>query len=104
MGRKKITKDMIEFILNEFSETRNSDEKLFAKILGIYKIYIRDLDVVTACNFLTRCRRKFHQNNMFLPTDPEVINRRKNLSEIYKRQYVHTKKDEPCKVAIFNDF
>ena len=52
---------MVRFVLENFEESRNSDEKLFMAILEIYDIYIWDLCIVKSCSLLKRERAKFNQ-------------------------------------------
>lgn len=85
--KKLITKDMIEAVLISNPETRNSDELLFWWVMNIYNIYIHDIEVVKAGNNVKRVRAKFNQKGMYLPTNEKIVEKRKKLSEIYKRMY-----------------
>lgn len=72
-------KDLVEHILINDEESRNSDKRMLWKILQYYglKLSYEEFKQVPTFESFTRMRRKIqHDRNELLPTDPEVIEKR----------------------------
>ncbi|MFW6233130.1 MAG: hypothetical protein ACOC3Z_00540, partial [Nanoarchaeota archaeon] len=69
-------KDLVEHILINDEESRNSDKRLIWKILQYYGLRLdyNEFKKINSFESFTRMRRKLqHERNELLPTDPEVI-------------------------------
>ena len=87
-----ITKQMIENVLDNYPDTRNSDLALGNKICTVYNIYLLMIDWMTEANFISRTRRRFQQMWLYLPTDKKVQQRRGQLREAMREEYTPSKK------------
>jgi len=85
-------KDKVEYVLRTYPTSRNSDELLWWLVLkifypdvyeefrkGVKRGYIPYdvLKKIPKFETISRIRRKFNEKCMYLPTDEEVLNRRK---------------------------
>ena len=84
-----VDKDSIEFVLKEEMCTNESDEVLLEYFLKIYhpRIEIPFKNIVSACNLLTRIRRKFNQEWKYLPQNPQVLYKRRILQRAFADEY-----------------
>lgn len=78
---------MVEDILRDDKFARNSDETLFREICNRNHINIYELDLVKTCNTVKRWRADFNHHNMYLPTDPKIIKRRKLLEIACREEF-----------------
>ena len=92
--RLKTIKDRVEWILENYPETRNDD-------FYLYIIYVREFEpelskhidyipynlIKKAPRFETirRMRQKLQEAGLYPPTDPEVMKKRKRLARIYQK-------------------
>jgi len=92
--RLKTTKERVEYILENYPETRNDDlylwliyVRLFDKVLSKYirRIPYGVIKRATRPETLSRVRRKIQEEGRLLPTDPKVLKRRRRLEELYRR-------------------
>lgn len=100
---------MVENVLKNNPETRNSDKKLFIEIvktfygelIGEYdSILLNDLFQLPNYDTVSRWRRKFQEDGHFMPTDASVIKvRNENKKTIRKELGYDTGKDR----AIFDN-
>ena len=91
--RLRTVKSRVEYVLENYPETRNDDRYLWLIYIRLFcpemSKYIRFIpyDVLkNAPTFETirRCRQKIQEQGMYLPTDPEVLARRRRLAEAYR--------------------
>ncbi|GIW49171.1 MAG: hypothetical protein KatS3mg079_647 [Caloramator sp.] len=80
-------KQQVEFILNNYPETRNDDKKLTAYILKeFYKVNLID-DIckpeIPSLESIRRCRQKLQEQGKYQATE-KVKKRRTELQETYK--------------------
>lgn len=84
--------DKVAFILEHFPETRNSDNLLcvmYWKLVDGAK-YVDDIQFATNPEVIRRARQKIqNEHKRFLPTDPEIVKRRRIEAEIV-RQEIHS--------------
>ena len=77
-------KDVVEEVLAEDKRARNNDKWLIIQVLRRmgFKIYIdyRQLDDMPAFESITRCRRKFQEQGLYLP-DEKVREGRREAEE-----------------------
>jgi len=94
LERLRTIKDRVEYILSNYPDARNSD--LYLTILYLRKYtelgkYIKYIPYENIKKYdgifetIRRTRQKVQEEGRFLPTDPEVINKRKKLSERFRR-------------------
>ena len=97
---KKEFKDMEERVLRVLESSmlsRNSDKWLIFEVLQLLKfktigktvlINFNDLEDVPSFETITRCRRKIqNKDNKFLPTDPQVLVKRRFKEEQVRAYY-----------------
>lgn len=91
----ELEKDHVRFILEEEPETANSDEELFKTFLKVYYpgIPFPFKNIVKVCNSLTRIRRKLNQEWLCLPTDTNVLRKRRQLEKAHADEYRTTKRE-----------
>ena len=92
--RLRTVKERVEYLLDKYPNTRNSDLYLiilylrYFTELGKYIKYI-PYDVIKKYDGITetirRMRQKIQEEGRYLPTDPEVLKRRRKLYELYRR-------------------
>ena len=94
LQRLKTVKDRVEYILENYPESRNDDFYLwllyvrtFDKNLSNYIKFIPYRLIKNAVKFetISRVRRKIQEEGRLLPTDPKVLEKRRRLSKIYQR-------------------
>lgn len=78
---------MVEEVLKDDKDCRNSDEKLFRTICNRNHINIYELDLVKACNAVKRYRADLNHHFNYLPTEPKVIKARKLLAEKCREEF-----------------
>jgi len=94
LERLRTTKERVEYILGKYPDARNSD--LYLVILYLRKYtelgkYIRYIPYEIIRKYdgifetIRRTRQKIQEEGRFLPTDPEVIRKRKRLAEKFRR-------------------
>lgn len=90
----RTTKERVEYILKKYPQTRNNDMylwimyvKTFVPELSKYTKYIpyEIFEKATPFETITRARRKIQEEGKYLPTDPEVLKKRRKLAEVYRR-------------------
>ncbi len=81
-------KYMVQTILERYPVTRNSDKVLYyhiaTDVVGV-KVDYQEWERLFAISFVSvrRVRQKFQEENMYLPTDPEIAaQRRRNAFEM----------------------
>lgn len=86
-AQRKVKANVFE-ILEAFEETRNSDKALLLKYWEIWdeidlgQTFARDfLTKGTSVESITRARRTIQSTGLFLPTDVEVLRKRRILAE-----------------------
>ncbi|MEW6610674.1 MAG: hypothetical protein AB1352_03575 [Patescibacteria group bacterium] len=83
----KTLKAQVEHVLSLHTETRNSDAELTRVLCSVFHNNTNDLtrpayDPVKIATSVERCRRKFNEDNRFLPTLESVARQRKmNMDE-----------------------
>jgi hypothetical protein len=87
----KVWKQQVEFVLEEFPETRSDDRKLCNKLLTIYWMTLQQVNYVQFVLTVVKARQKIQREWKCL-WDPEVVNHRRRLSAIIKSEQVMTKK------------
>jgi len=66
-------KKIVEYVLRQMPSTRNNDKQLIREVI----IYCLDNDIkVPAYETITRSRRKFNEDGLFLPDDNIAKGRR----------------------------
>ena len=90
----KTIKERVEYILQHYPEARNDDFYLYLIYVRLFEPelsgYIRfiPLDLVkTATRFETirRIRQKIQEEGRYLPTDPQILEKRRKLAKIYRQ-------------------
>jgi hypothetical protein len=91
------TKDLVEKVLREHEEARNNDFYLvylclkeLLKPKGIYLPYIpykylKEFSGITET--ITRARRALNEQGLYLPTDPEVVQKRRRKQNVLKNYF-----------------
>lgn len=91
-------KQQVEYILQTYPNTRNSDIKLTLNVWIKYYpskvkfvkdkwfVALNDLYELPREDNVKRIRAKFNQQNLYLPTDPEVIKQRRQKEMEWKQQ------------------
>ena len=92
--RLRTVKERVEYILEKHPNARNSDLYLiilyfrYFTELGKYIKYI-PYDIIKKYDGITetirRMRQKIQEEGRYLPTDPEVLKKRRKLYELYKK-------------------
>jgi len=93
-NKLRTVKERVEYILEKHPNARNSDLYLiilylrYFTELGKYIRYIpyeviKQYDGITET--IRRMRQKIQEEGRYLPTDPEVLRRRRKLYELYRR-------------------
>ena len=94
LERLKTVKDRVEYILENYPESRNDDFylwllyiRLFERQLSNYIKFIPYKLLKNAVKFetISRVRRKIQEEGRYLPTDPKVLEKRRRLAKIYQR-------------------
>jgi len=92
--RLKTVKERVEYILEHYPESRNDDFYLYLLYVRLFEPrlsgYIRfiPLDLVkSATRFETirRMRQKIQEEGRYLPTDPQILEKRRKLAKVYGR-------------------
>lgn len=94
LEKLRTVKDRVEYLLARYPDARNSD--LYLTILYLRKFtelgkYIRYIPYNVIKKYegifetIRRTRQKIQEQGKYLPTDPEVLKRRKKLAEKYKK-------------------
>jgi len=93
----------VAHILEKFPFTRNSDELLYLMLIKIYyPDVLRKLGVAALHEWIpeklaeelpkfetiSRIRRKLNERGLYLPTDPEVLRRRRRGEEVWRSSIV----------------
>jgi len=90
----KTVKERVEYILQHYPESRNDDFYLYLLYVRLFEPrlsgYIRfiPLDLVkSATRFETirRMRQKIQEEGRYLPTDPQILEKRRKLAKVYGR-------------------
>jgi len=99
----KTMKSQVEYVLKNYPSTRESDELLWwmvfktfygdlAKELGKYmsRGYVPKelLDKIPKFETVTRIRRKLNEQGLYLPRNPEVLERRRKAEKHWRRLMV----------------
>lgn len=94
--------ERVRFLMEKYPETRNSDLYLIILYLrrytelGRYIKYI-PFDIIKKYDGITwsirRIRQKIQETGELLPTDPEVLRRRKRLAKKYRKLMVELKQE-----------
>jgi hypothetical protein len=87
--------DQVDYLLGKYPETRNNDFflallwlKYFSGIDAFKNIWVEEKDVnqvQSKLETVTRIRRKFQHTGYYLPTRPDVIEKRKLKEEAMRR-------------------
>jgi len=94
LERLRTTKERVEHILAKYPNARNSDLYLTILYLRMYTElgkYIKYIPYEIIRKYdgifetIRRTRQKIQEEGRFLPTDPEVIRKRKRLAEKFRR-------------------
>ena len=103
LANLKHLKDRVEYILAKFPFTRNSDELLYLMLLKVfYPDVLKKLGVASLHGYfpedlasqlpkfetVSRVRRKLNEQGLYLPTDLEVLERRKRKEALFRRAVV----------------
>jgi len=95
-------KERVEYVLRNYPSSRNSDEllwwlviKIFYKdVLEEFKKWVRkDYIPISVLNKLpkfetiSRIRRKFNEQGLYLPTVPEVLEKRRKKEKVFKKYF-----------------
>lgn len=94
LEKLRTVKDRVEYLLARYPDARNSD--LYLTILYLRKFtelgkYIRYIPYNVIKKYdgvfetIRRTRQKIQEEGRYLPTDPEVLRRRKKLAQKYKK-------------------
>jgi len=94
LERLRTVKERVEYLLEKYPDARNSD--LYLTILYLRRFtelgrYIKYIpyDVIKKYDgvfeTVRRTRQKIQEEGRFLPTDPDVLRRRKKLAEKFRR-------------------
>lgn len=92
----KFVKEKVHQLLDEHPETRNSDRTLLLK----YWQHVDNIDLgnieqefanSTGAESITRARRAIQSAGLFLPTDDEVLKRRRMLADETRQHYAANK-------------
>ena len=94
LEKLRTVKDRVEYLLARYPDARNSD--LYLTILYLRKFtelgkYIRYIPYNVIKKYegifetIRRTRQKIQEQGKYLPTDPEVLKKRKKLAEKYKK-------------------
>ena len=88
MTKLKEVKKLVEQILAEDERARNDDKWLIYRVLSHYtKVYIpfEDFEKIPSYETITRARRLIqNKEGKYLPTDPEVLKKRRIFEEEIK--------------------
>lgn len=71
-------KSSIEVVLKLSPASRNSDDVLFDALCSLYPKHRFKYESVA------RCRRKFQEAGRYLPTDPEIVKKRRQACDIMR--------------------
>ena len=95
----KTLKSKIEFCLNKYPDTRNSDIKLtnsiwveyygskLVRINGRLLVHLTDLYELPTQESVKRIRAKLNEQGFYLPTSEEVLKQRRLLEKKYRLEY-----------------
>jgi len=94
LEKLRTVKDRVEYLLARYPDARNSD--LYLTILYLRKFtelgrYIRYIPYNVIKKYdgvfetIRRTRQKIQEEGRYLPTDPEVLKKRKKLAEKYRK-------------------
>ena len=95
LNRLKKMKDKVEYLLQKYPNSRNSDfyliilyiRKFIPELAGFFRYIpyniIKKYDGLFES--IRRCRQKIQEEGRFLPTDPEVLKRRRKLAEKFRK-------------------
>lgn len=90
----RTVKERVEYILSRYPQTRNNDMYLWIMYVRTFvpelSKYIKFIpyevfEKATPIETVTRARRKIQEEGRYLPTDPEVLRKRRKLAEVYRR-------------------
>ena len=85
------TKKMVEYILDNYPQTRNCDNKLRDWICWKYNLLEEKAKDVWFILSIVKTRQKFQRDGKYL-ADPEVVAHRRRLAAIVKSEQLQTKK------------
>lgn len=91
-------KDNVANILNSYPETRSNDNELFKAYLKVYcGLDIPNIGNLVPYESLSRARRYWHSQGMFLPLDESVVEGRKKVEKDYIEAF--SKRNNPKAIA-----
>jgi len=100
LDKYRTVKEQVEYVLANYPSSRNCDELLWWLVLKIFHKDVYDafrkaahkgyipMDVlkkVPKFESITRARRQFNERGLYLPTDPEVLERRRRGEKVWRK-------------------
>lgn len=92
--RLQTVKERVEYILNRYPNTRNNDFYLWLIYVRLFepelKKYIKFIPYelikkITPFSTIWRMRRKIQEEGRYLPTDPEILKKRRKLAKLHRK-------------------
>ena len=99
LEKLKTVKERVEYLLKMYPNSRNSDfyliilyiRKFVPELASFFKYIPYDIIKKYDGLFesLRRCRQKIQEDGRFLPTDPEILKKRRKLAEKFRKILPH---------------